>query len=102
MGVFARLLRRSKATGEASNAEAQAGTPSAGSEANEAADTKDPAGAGTGSATETTGAGTGADPAAGVPAPEAGESGSSDGVGIPKQQSAEEAADSEADKGARA
>ena len=99
MGVFARLLRRSKATEEASSAEAQAGTPSAGSEANEAADAKGPADAGTDSATETT-TGTGTDTDA--PATEAGETGSSDAVGIPKQQSAVEAADSESDKGARA
>ncbi|MEV5726928.1 MULTISPECIES: hypothetical protein [Streptomyces] len=99
MGVLARLLRRSKATEEASSAGAQADTPSAGSGANEAADAKGPDGAATDSATETTtGTGTGTE----APTTEAGETGSSDAVGIPKQQSAVEAADSEADKGARA
>ncbi|WP_409469270.1 hypothetical protein [Streptomyces sp. HC307] len=88
MGVFARLLRRSKTKEEAATAETQADTPSAGSEADEAGEAKETteaeAGAGTETATATDeGDGTG---------PEA--------VGIPQQQSAGKAADSEADEGA--
>ncbi|CAL9293306.1 hypothetical protein ABZ568_27600 [Streptomyces olindensis] len=90
MGVFARLLRRSKATTEASSAaEAQADTAKAGSEAEEAAEAAEAKGA--------DGA-TGAD----KPAAEAGaEVTGTEGVDIPKQQSSDKAADNEAGEGAR-
>ncbi|MYR42222.1 hypothetical protein [Streptomyces sp. SID5910] len=88
MGVFARLFRRSKATEEASAAETRAETPAPGSAADEdAAEAKGSAVAG---AEET---------AAAVPEPA--EAADSESVGIPKQQSAGEAVDNEADKGAR-
>ncbi|MEU9590597.1 hypothetical protein ACGF7W_23905 [Streptomyces sp. NPDC048219] len=88
MGVFARFLRRSKTTEEASAAESRAGTPAPGSAADEkATEANGPADAGVG---ETT-------PAVTEPA----EAADSEGVGIPKQQSADEAVDNESDKGAR-
>ncbi|MEV7791390.1 hypothetical protein AB0O68_05350 [Streptomyces sp. NPDC087512] len=85
MGVFARLFRRSRATEEAS----VAGTPEAGSVAADesTAEATGPAGAGTG------------EPAPAVT--ETAEAADPEGVGIPKQQSAGEAVDNEADKGAR-
>ncbi|MER5857955.1 hypothetical protein ACFV2Z_14405 [Streptomyces sp. NPDC059688] len=96
MGVFARLLGRSKTTQEPSAAEAPAGRePDEAEAAAESAEAK------------------GAEPAAArgsaeeeredVPARiEAGtEDDASQSTGIPKQQSAEEAADSEAGDGAR-
>lgn len=88
MGVFARLLRRSKATAETPAAEAQTDTAKAGPEAEaaEAAETK-----GTERAEEA------AEPA-GEAAAEVTES---EGVDIPKQQSTEKAADNEAGEGAR-
>jgi hypothetical protein len=87
MGVFARLLRRSKATEEASTAAAQDDTPTAQSAqseavAEESAEVKESA--------EAAQAKTEAD----------GDT-SGEGVEIPQQQSAEEAADSEAGEGAR-
>lgn len=87
MGVFARLFRRSKATEEASTVEVQADTPTAEQAAEETAEAK--------GSTEAQ---------AEEPAPTAPESvatGGDDGVEIPKQQSADEAADSEAGEGAR-
>ncbi|MBX9365277.1 hypothetical protein [Streptomyces sp. WAC04114] len=91
MGVFARLLRRSKATAETPAAEAQTDTAKAGpeTETTEAAETK-----GTGGAEEA------AEPAADA-TPEASKSTESEGVDIPKQQSTEKAADNEAGEGAR-
>ena len=90
MGVFARLLRRSKATEEASAAETQESTPAAQPEpaAPEAAEAVESA--------ETAGR-TEAEPAADGPV----EVTADDGPGIPKQQSVQEAADSEAGEGAR-
>jgi len=76
MGVFDRILRRSKATEEASTAEAQAAAQTAEPVAEEAAEAERPA-EGTVEATAT------------------------EAVDIPKQQSAEEAADNEAGEGAR-
>ncbi|WP_416960186.1 hypothetical protein [Streptomyces sp. Agncl-13] len=94
MGVFDRILRRSKATEEASTAEAQAGTQTAGPLTAEAAD----------EATETE-AGTGAEDTVETTATEAVETVEAadavDSVEIPKQQSAEVAADNEAGEGAR-
>jgi hypothetical protein len=89
MGVFARLLRRSKATEEASTAAAQDSTPTAQSEAaEEPTAAEEPAEAnGPAEAAEAKGE-TDADT-------------SGEGVEIPQQQSAEEAADSEAGEGAR-
>ncbi|MET8449236.1 hypothetical protein [Streptomyces sp. NPDC005209] len=94
MGVFARLLRKSKATEEAATA-AQAGTEPGGTDAagtaEEAAATKTPdADRAEGAAVE----------------PEADEAGAvgdaaSDGTEIPQQQSAAQAADNEAGEGAR-
>lgn len=104
MGVFARLLRKSKATEEASTAEVQAGTQSAdteaevteaakgsseasqASESTETPGSSEPSGSGCGAATaaaEVTGAATTED------------------VEIPQQQTAAKAADNEAGEGAR-
>lgn len=91
MGVFARLLRRSKAAEEASTAEAGAATPTAEPEAEKAAEATESAEA------ETT-AGTDAGDTAEPTATEAVEAGAAEGVDIPKQQSADEAA---AGEGAR-
>ncbi|MGW6908611.1 hypothetical protein [Streptomyces sp. NPDC054940] len=101
MGVFARLLRRSKAAEEASTVEAQADTPTAepvtevaaeAAEAKESAETKaDEAKAD--EAAEST--------AARSTAAESVETDADDSVEIPKQQSADETADSEAGEGAR-
>ncbi|TQJ90468.1 hypothetical protein [Streptomyces sp. SLBN-31] len=88
MGVFARLLRRSNTTEEASPAEVPAAARTAGAEAEEAAEAKGSAGTEERAGTEST-------------ATEAREAGSDEGVEIPKQQSAEDAADSEAGEGAR-
>ncbi|CAL9580041.1 hypothetical protein [Streptomyces sp. enrichment culture] len=92
MGVFARLLRRSKATEETSTAEAPAAEPATGAEAAEAdaasgtsKTAPEPAEAVAGAVTESSAKESGAD---------------ADTVGIPKQQSAEEAADNEAGEGA--
>ncbi|GJF26776.1 MULTISPECIES: hypothetical protein [Streptomyces] len=91
MGVFARIFRRSKTTEEASAAETRAETPAPGSAADEKpAEANGPADADVGETAETA-------PAVTEPAEDA----DSDSVGIPKQQSAEEAVDNEADKGAR-
>ncbi|GAA3533034.1 hypothetical protein [Streptomyces osmaniensis] len=88
MGVFARLFRRSKATEEASTVEVQADTPTAEQAAEETAEVKGSAEA---QAEEA------AQPSASESVPADGD----DGVDIPKQQSADEAADSEAGEGAR-
>ncbi|MET9824151.1 hypothetical protein ABZ038_21500 [Streptomyces sp. NPDC006349] len=95
MGVFARFFRRSKATGsktteEASAAEIRTDTPDTGRAAEEKA-----AGAAEAADTGPRNTAEADEPAA------AAEAGDSEGVGIPKQQSAEEAVDNEADKGAR-
>ncbi|MFI9753160.1 hypothetical protein [Streptomyces collinus] len=88
MGVFARLLRRSKATAETPEAEAQTGAAKAGPEGKAAEATE---------AKGTDGVGEAAGPA-GEAAAEVTES---EGVDIPKQQSTEKAADNEAGEGAR-
>ncbi|MFI9808103.1 hypothetical protein ACIHEJ_27680 [Streptomyces sp. NPDC052301] len=94
MGVFARLLGRSKAAQEASATEAQAGTEPTGAEA-EAAESAE--GAGTAEAEASA-----EDEREDVTArSDAGTDEASEGTGIPKQQSAGEAADSEAGEGAR-
>ncbi|MGC9407381.1 hypothetical protein [Streptomyces sp. DZ1-3] len=90
MGVFARLLRKSRNTEEASAAETAGGDTETGRAAEEStAKAAETAEAGPRNTAETDEADT---------APEAADS---DGVGIPKQQSAGEAVDNEADKGAR-
>ncbi|MCX5034912.1 hypothetical protein OHA99_09060 [Streptomyces coelicoflavus] len=90
MGVFARLFRRSKGTEETSAAETRTDTPDTGSTADvstaEAAETADAGPRNTAEADEAAGATAEGDP---------------ESVGIPKQQSAGEAVDNEADKGAR-
>ncbi|MEV0740474.1 hypothetical protein AB0I51_32115 [Streptomyces sp. NPDC050549] len=88
MGVFDRLLRRSKATEDASTADTQAGAETAEDLTAEVADevSETEAGADAQEAVETT-------------ATEA--VGAADGVEIPKQQSAEVAADNGAGEGAR-
>lgn len=93
MGVFARLFRKSKATDEASTAEAQADTPTAESAAQGADEAKGPR--------ETTESETKAEAgeAKAATAPE--EPGAGDDVEIPKQQTAEQAADNEAGESAR-
>ncbi|GAA2767764.1 hypothetical protein GCM10010103_68060 [Streptomyces paradoxus] len=88
MGVFARLLRRSKATAETPAAEARTDTATAGAE-EEAAEATGAKG--------TDGAGQAAKPADEAAA----EVTESEGVDIPKQQSTEKAADNEAGEGAR-
>ncbi|MES4890495.1 hypothetical protein [Streptomyces sp. NPDC096012] len=97
MGVFARLLGRSKATQEASAAEAPSDPEPEGAEAA----TAEPAEAEGAESAEARGsAGDGRDDENARP-----EAGTDDDVtgsaDIPKQQSAEEAADSEAGDGAR-
>ncbi|MEV8295902.1 hypothetical protein EF914_26375 [Streptomyces sp. WAC05458] len=90
MGVFARLLRRSKTTEDASAEEPRVDTPEAGGAVEErTAETVEAADPGP---RDTAGS-----PEADQPA----EAAEADGVGIPKQQSAGEAVDNEADKGAR-
>ncbi|MFJ4938321.1 hypothetical protein ACIP8U_31270 [Streptomyces pseudovenezuelae] len=112
MGVFARLLRRSKATEEASTAETQAGIPTAESAAEEAAqaegstDVEGGAGTEVDSPAEATDTATAtatatAEGTDGSTATEAGEDAAAEGVEIPKQQSAAAAADHEAGEGAR-
>ncbi|CAL9615624.1 hypothetical protein [Streptomyces sp. enrichment culture] len=95
MGVFARLLRRSRTTEEKATEEASA----AGTRA-EAADTEraaeKPA-----ETPETAGTTGPRNTAEADGAAKSSEAADSDGVGIPKQQSAGEAVDNEADKGAR-
>ncbi|MBX7553688.1 hypothetical protein [Streptomyces sp. NPDC004232] len=96
MGVFARIFGRSKATPETPDAVAQAGVEPDGAEAEEvesaaaeetaSAEAKGTTGDGCEDASARSGAG--ADE-------------TSDGSGIPKQQSAEEAADSATGEGAR-
>ncbi|WP_028802326.1 hypothetical protein [Streptomyces sp. 142MFCol3.1] len=84
MGVFARLLRKSKATEEASTAEVRTGPRGAGAEAEAVEEAK---------ASSETG-----DPAtAEKPAATAAE----EDVEIPQQQTADKAADNEAGEGAR-
>jgi hypothetical protein len=92
MGVFARLLRRSKATEEAAPAaEAGSDTAQAGSEAAEAASTAEvKAAEGTPEAAEPT-----------VKDSESAKGTESEGVDIPKQQSTDKAADNEAGDSAR-
>jgi hypothetical protein len=94
MGVFGRILRRSKATEEASTAEAVTDTETAAAPTAEAA-----------AEVSGTEAGAGVEEAAGTTATEAvataGSADAADGVEIPKQQSAEVAADNEAGEGAR-
>ncbi|QOV35093.1 hypothetical protein IM697_34185 [Streptomyces ferrugineus] len=88
MGVFARIFRRSKAAEEASTAEAQADTPTAEPAAEETAEAE--------ASVEVNAE----DADRSAPA-ESVEGESDDGVEIPKQQSADAAADSEAGEGAR-
>ncbi|MGW5243260.1 hypothetical protein ACWEQN_05195 [Streptomyces sp. NPDC004129] len=85
MGVFARLFRRSRTTEEAQSVAAEAARATAGTEA-EATD----------SGKGTAGTETGPEAATEETAPTA-----EDGVGIPRQQSAAEAAENEAEEGAR-
>ncbi|MFJ2698177.1 hypothetical protein ACIO5Z_18330 [Streptomyces rochei] len=96
MGVFARLLRRSKTTEDASAEETRVDTPEAGGAVEErTAETVEAADPGP---RDTAGSPEADQPAE---ASEASEASEADGVGIPKQQSAGEAVDNEADKGAR-
>ncbi len=90
MGVFARLLGRSKTTEEASAADEQTVAVTDGPAAEETAAAKGSPEVGSGAETEIMAEKT---EAVTVPATEV--------VEIPKQQSAEEAADSEAGEGAR-
>jgi hypothetical protein len=96
MGVFARLLGRSKTAPEASAAEAQTGAEPDEAEV-EGAEPAQAEAAGTAEAKGSAGdAGEDATGRCGAAADDA-----SDGSGIPKQQSAEEAADNESGEGAR-
>ncbi|MEU6545063.1 hypothetical protein [Streptomyces sp. NPDC046859] len=78
MGVFARIFGRSKVSEEASSSEPEAGSGTAESSGRAEAEAAAPA-----AAADSDGTGT------------------DDGVEIPKQQSADEAADSDAGEGAR-
>ncbi|MEU3897083.1 hypothetical protein [Streptomyces sp. NPDC045251] len=89
MGVFARLLRRSKTTEEASAEEARTDTPDTERAAEETAHAVESADSGPRNTSES------------AEADEAADATDAEGVGIPKQQSAGEAVDNEADKGAR-
>ncbi|MET7684166.1 hypothetical protein [Streptomyces sp. NPDC005423] len=99
MGVFARLLRRSKATEEGSTAEAQAAPETAEAAAEQVvvgeATVADPTGSTDGTAAKE------AEDAEVAAETEAEGSAGAEAVEIPKQQSAEKAADSGAGEGAR-
>ncbi|WP_328344096.1 hypothetical protein [Streptomyces violaceus] len=102
MGVFARLLRRSKATPEAPAAEAQTDTAKAGPEAEEAAETLEAKEAAeTLEAKGADGTTEAAEAGAEAPAEAPAEATEGEGVDIPKQQSTDKAADNEAGEGAR-
>ncbi|MEU3888632.1 hypothetical protein [Streptomyces sp. NPDC029041] len=96
MGVFARLLRRSKATAETPAPEAQPETAKAGTEA-EATEAQTAEAAPTSEAKGDEEAPQTAEPAAEATASVV----ESEGVDIPQQQSSEKAADNEAGEGAR-
>ncbi|MET8772923.1 hypothetical protein [Streptomyces sp. NPDC004658] len=96
MGVFARLLGRSKATPEASATAAGADTEPEGTEA-EQAESAEVRGAGSAEAEDPSGDGH----EDGAVRPDSGTDDASEGAGIPRQQSAGEAADSETGEGAR-
>ncbi|MET9835590.1 hypothetical protein ABZ078_41365 [Streptomyces sp. NPDC006385] len=95
MGVFARIFRRSKATEEASTAEAQADTPTAEPAAGEAAEAAETAETKESAEVEAE------DADRSTAAAESDDTDTDDGVEIPKQQSVDEAADSEAGESAR-
>lgn len=90
MGVFARLLGRSKATEEASTAAVQADTPTADTEAEVTEEAKGSSEKSEGSESE-----------GGAAASEPAEVTAKDDVEIPQQQTAEKAADNEAGESAR-
>ncbi|MFE2665583.1 hypothetical protein [Streptomyces mirabilis] len=90
MGVFARLLGRSKTTEEASTAAVQADTQTADTEAEVTEEAK-------GSSEKSEGSESEGGPAATEPA----EATAKDDVEIPQQQTAEKAADNEAGESAR-
>lgn len=90
MGVFARLLGRSKATEEASTAAVQADTPTADTEAEVTEEAKGSSEKSEGSESE-----------GGAAASESAEATAKDDVEIPQQQTAEKAADNEAGESAR-
>ncbi|MBL1108697.1 hypothetical protein JK361_29625 [Streptomyces sp. 5-8] len=98
MGVFARLLGRSKVTPEASDAAAPAGPEPAGAEAEQADRTESAETGEAGSAEATEAVGDGHEDVA--VRSDAGTDDTSESTGIPRQQSAGEAADSEAGEGA--
>jgi hypothetical protein len=94
MGVFERLLRRSKATEEAVTADGQAAAQPAATEAQVAVEGEQAAVEGKGSS-EHEGDGDGEATAASA------EAATTEDVDIPKQQTAEQAADNDAGKGSR-
>lgn len=96
MGVFARLLGRSKATEEASTAAVQSDTQTADSEAEVTEEAKGSSEKSEGSESQ---GGSGSD--GGVAATEPAETTAKDDVEIPQQQTAEKAADNEAGESAR-
>ncbi|MDT0477465.1 hypothetical protein RM863_35620 [Streptomyces sp. DSM 41014] len=101
MGVFARLIRRSKATEEAAAEETTtAEAPSSAAEAGVADAEAGAADAVTAVEPAPVETGDGAD-AEVTAAAEGGVEGAGEGIGIPKQQSVGQATDSEADEGAR-
>jgi hypothetical protein len=94
MGVFAMFRRKSKGTEEASTTEAQAATLTAEPEAEDSSPE-------TSEAADTSAAAEAAEPEASTEAADTPEAAAAEPVEIPKQQSAEQAADSEAGEGAR-
>ncbi|MER6472064.1 hypothetical protein [Streptomyces collinus] len=102
MGVFARILGRTKAAREASSAGAQAGTGPGAAEAEKVELGETEAAEAVGTARATGPEGPDADaPGSAAAKPEAAGVRSAEGAEIPRQQSADEAADSEAGENAR-
>jgi hypothetical protein len=88
MGVFARLFPRSRTTEEVRPSEAEAPQPTAPAQPQAPDEAKDPITSGTEAAPRVT-------------VEEPAQAAVEEGVGIPRQQSADMAADREADEGAR-
>ncbi|MEU6550906.1 hypothetical protein ABZ915_11620 [Streptomyces sp. NPDC046915] len=104
MGVFARLLRRSKATDEASATEPLTGAESGGPETEESPEEATASATAASTVSSQSGAteiGPTAAEAASSDGGETGRAAAAEATEIPKQQSAEEAADNEAGDGAR-
>ncbi|MGX1674354.1 hypothetical protein [Streptomyces sp. NPDC055400] len=101
MGVFARFRRKSKDAEEASATEAQAAPVTAGPEAEDSSSGTEDSPSGTSEAADTSAATDAVKPEASTEAADTPDSAAAEPVEIPQQQSAEQAADSEAGEGAR-